>query len=117
MTRAGVAAIVLLTLGGCSNAPEKDAALANARIDCALDGAGGFVRDCTVEEMPDAQGTVLVVGREGAGYRRLRVTGDGRGVEAADGAEPARVAIISDGLIEVSVGADRYRLPANTGGN
>ena len=41
---------------------------------------------------------------------------DGRGVIAADGSEPAKVMIIGDGVIEVAVGGDRYRLPANTKG-
>jgi hypothetical protein len=31
---------------------------------------------------------------------------------AADGAEPANVRIVGPNLIEVSIGGDRYRLPA-----
>ena len=40
----------------------------------------------------------------------------GRGVISADGALSATVTIIDDGKIEVAIGRDRYRLPANTGG-
>ncbi|MBY4636647.1 hypothetical protein K5P26_05780 [Sphingopyxis sp. XHP0097] len=127
MTRAGAALLVLL-FSGCDSAPDNrtlaeaeargdSAALADGRIDCALEGAARFARDCTLQEIAGASGTVLVVGRTDAGYRRLRITGDGRGVETADGAEAARVTIVGDGLIEVGVGGDRYRLPANTGGN
>ena len=45
-------------------------------------------------------------------FRRLAATSDGRGVMAADGAEEATVAIVGKGLIEVSIGGNRYRLPA-----
>jgi len=33
-------------------------------------------------------------------------------VMAADGAESATVTVVGKGLIEVSIGSDRYRLPA-----
>lgn len=66
--------------------------------------------------MASGDGTVLVVGRDGAGYRRLLITTDGRGVVAADGVDPASVTIIGDGLIEVAIGGDRFRLSADTDG-
>ncbi|WP_428630373.1 hypothetical protein [Sphingopyxis sp.] len=88
----------------------------NGRIECALEGAKLFDRTCTIEEMSGQDGTVLVVGRANVGYRRLQITTDGRGVISADGAEPATVTIVGDGMIEVAIGSDRYRLPANTGG-
>ena len=50
------------------------------------------------------------------GFRRLRVTRDGRGVVAADGAERAQVTIIADDRIEVSIGGDTFRLPATVRG-
>ena len=114
-------------LAGCDSAPDNGTlaeaeargsreAAANGRIECALEGAKLFDRTCTVEEMSGADGTVLIVGKPAVGYRRLQVTTDGRGLIAADGSQPATVAIIGEGLIEVAVGADRYRLPANTGG-
>lgn len=37
---------------------------------------------------------------------------DGQGVAVADGAEPAEVWMNGTGEIEVSLGGDRYRLPA-----
>ena len=119
--------IAVLLVAGCNGGPDngklaeaeargsKEAAL-DGLIDCALEGAKAFDRDCTITEMSGADGTVLVVGKADVGYRRLQVTTDGRGVVSADGAEPAKVAIIGDGMIEVAVGSDRYRLPANTGG-
>ena len=48
----------------------------------------------------------------GGGFRRFVVAGDGTGVAAADGAEPAMVTIIDDDRIEVAIGGDTFRLPA-----
>ena len=123
----GTAALPLLLLAGCSDKPNNaDIAEAEAkqsrdaandgRIECALEGAKLFDRTCTVQEMSGADGAVLVVGRSDVGYRRLQITTDGRGVISADGAEVADVSIVGEGVIEVAVGGDRYRLPADTGG-
>ncbi|WP_287407304.1 hypothetical protein [Sphingopyxis sp.] len=117
----------LLLLAACGGPPDNGdlaeaeargarEAAAEGRIECALEGAKLFDRTCTVEEISGADGTVLVVGRANVGYRRLQIATDGRGVVSADGAEPAKVTIVGDGVIEVAIGSDRYRLPANTGG-
>lgn len=127
MKRLGGTALTLLALAGCNRAPDNGdlaeaeargsrEAAENGRIECALEGAKLFDRTCTVEEMSGENGAVLVVGRANVGYRRLQVTTDGRGVVSADGAEPAKVTIVGDNMIEVAIGHDRYRLPANTGG-
>ena len=116
----------IVLLAGCDRAPDNGAladaeargsrqAANDGRIDCALEGAKAFNRSCTVEEMSSADGTILIVGKQDVGFRRLQIATDGRGVISADGAEPAKVTIVGDNLIEVAVGADRYRLPANTG--
>lgn len=116
-------ALALAVLAACSGEPDnavladveaqqvREAAEAG-RVRCALGGADVFRLDCTMERIAGAEGETLVLGREDAGYRRFRVATDGRGVVAADGAEAARVTIVEDGVIEVAVGADRYRLPA-----
>ncbi len=117
----------LFLLGGCNAAPgngslaeaetgQARAAAVKGRIDCALEGAKAFARTCTIEEMSSAEGTILIVGRADTGYRRLAIAPGGRGLVSADGAEAANVTIVKDGLIEVAIGGDRYRLPANTGG-
>jgi len=122
-----LAVLPLLLLAACDRAPDN-AKLAEAeakqsrdaandgRIDCALEGAKLFDRTCTVQEISGADGAVLVVGRSDVGYRRLQITTDGRGVISADGAEVANVSIVDEGVIEVAIGNDRYRLPADTGG-
>ena len=43
----------------------------------------------------------------------MRVTNDGRGVVAADGAVPAIVKPLGAKLVEVTIGNDHYRIPAN----
>lgn len=121
-------ACAVLLLSGCNGAPDNAAlaeaeargsnqALKDGRIACALEGAKAFDRTCTIDEMSGADGTILIVGKPDVGYRRLQIATDGRGVISADGSEPAKVAIIGDGVIEVAVGGDRYRLPANTKGS
>jgi len=121
------AILTLLLLAACNRAPDNGElaeaeargsreAAENGRIECALEGTKLFDRTCSVEEMSGEGGTVLVVGRSNVGYRRLQITTDGRGLVSADGAEPAKVSIIGNNMIEVAVGNDRYRLPANTGG-
>lgn len=116
-----------LLLAACSNEPDnavlaeveadqvRDAAAAG-RIPCALAGADAFRLNCTMERVAGADGETLVLGRPDAGYRRFRITSDGRGVIAADGADVASVTLIDDGQIEVTVATDRYRLPATVKG-
>jgi hypothetical protein len=89
------------------------AASGREMIDCAVGGAAGFQRVCTVDQVPTPDGMTLVLRAPDGGFRRLQVTADGRGVVAADGAEPAQVAPVDAGHIEVAIGRDRYRLPAS----
>ena len=99
--------LVLLLLAGCGRAPGDPEPEMRA-IDCALAGAAPFTPTCRVEQA----GQVLVVHHPDGGFRRLQKVSDGRGVIAADGIEPAHVAWIPDGRLEVVVGQDRYRFPA-----
>ncbi|MGZ8351509.1 MAG: hypothetical protein ACXWUJ_00165 [Allosphingosinicella sp.] len=99
----------LLPLLAASGGPP--AAKVETRIECAIDGAAVFERVCTVERTAGRDVLFTLRGPSGS-FRRLVATQDGRGVMAADGAEPATVTIAGKDLIEVSIGADRYRLPA-----
>ena len=92
--------------------PEPAArATADARVPCAR-GAEELARVCTMERARTDAGIVLTLRHPDGAFRRLLVTADGRGVAAADGAEPARVTIVAPGEIAVGLGDARYRLPA-----
>ena len=111
--------IALLALAGCGRA-ESDGQSASAadphdgRIECRIGSARDFERFCSIERGGD--GRTLTVRKPDGGFRRLLVTDDGRGVIAADGAERARVTIIADNRIEVTIAGDTFRLPATVQG-
>lgn len=123
-------ATLLLLVAGCSGradqtadtdvlakaeADQSDAAAEDGRILCAH-GTAPMTRSCTVERTQGEGGLVLTVRHADGGFRRLLVTTDGRGVIAADGAAKAKVAIVGASDIEVTLGGDRYRLPATVKG-
>src|SRR3546814_15650446 len=94
MTKNSGGALALLLLAACNASPDNGAlsdaesrrageAAINGRIDCALEGAKRFDRDCTIDEMRGADDTNLVVGRPDKGYRRMQLaTGRPGGVSA-----------------------------------
>lgn len=115
MREAVGAALALLAAGGCSQdagAPSPDP---DSLIECAIDSTA-FARDCTVERSLVDGALTLVVRHPDGGFRRFDVLTDGRGVATADGADVAQVRL-ADGGIEVTVGEDRYRLPATVAGD
>ena len=108
---------MLAACGGTSKSQNTETASGDdGRIACALQGKPGFSPACTVDRIEGAVGLTLVVHNPDGGFHRLRVTTDGRGVIAADGAEKARVTIAGADEIEVAIGNDRYRLPATIKG-
>jgi hypothetical protein len=107
----------VLLLSACGAATEvTEAPSGGEKLACAVDGATDFAPVCNVERATRAEGLTLTIRHPAGGFRRLLVTKDGRGVIAADGAEVAIVAPVSDGLIEVTLGGDKYRLPATIKG-
>jgi hypothetical protein len=114
--------VLALLLIGCgesekSNGPAPLVQQSSAAVEapavppktvCAVEGADEFAPVCD-RELVDG---LLTLRHPSGGFRRLQVMTDGRGVIAADGSEPAKVATVGTSLIEVSVGGDRYRLPA-----
>lgn len=84
-------------------------------IECAIGQDAAWTRACRVERNKDATGVVLTLRHADGGFRRLRIVDDGRGVVPADGAEQVGMKVIGDRRIELSLGQDRYRLPATVG--
>jgi hypothetical protein len=100
---------LLLLVASCDAAPQ---ASHDDRIECQAEGEARFAHSCTVESVDTADGRLLTVRKADGGFRRLRVTTDGSGVVAADGAQRTHVTILPDSRIEVEIGGDRFRLPA-----
>lgn len=115
--RAAAILTLALLLAACGRGSEGLNATVedDGRIDCRIGGDTEFMRACRVERSKSTDGTLLTVHKPDGGFRRLTTTRDGRGVVAADGAEPADVRIVSDDLIEVAIAGDAFRLPARIG--
>lgn len=102
---------LVLTLAACgAEAGEGLQQTATTQIDCSLNGAVGFGRDCTMERVTKEGQSQLVVRHPDGAFRRFDLGVPGRGIVTADGAEQAEV-IERGGHVEVRVGSDRYRLP------
>ena len=101
--------------GGALNeagvAAAEEAAF-DGRVECALAGSATFKRICTAERTAAAKGDILFVRYADGGFRRFRILTDGRGLAPADGFDETKISLMENGMIEVSSGDDRYRLPA-----
>jgi hypothetical protein len=114
--RAAVCTVAMLLVAACAK-PASDRqhaaqSKAGQLLDCALEGTGRYQRICTFEVRSGSGGAILVLHKPDGGFRRLKIVKDGRGLVAADGSEPAMVHIESRDSIEVSIGDDRFLLPA-----
>jgi hypothetical protein len=109
----------LILLSACQKQEDDPVIQAAARapaVACALAGAAAFKPICTIEKVITNEGLALIIHHPDGGFRRLIVTTDGRGVVTADGADEAHVSVVDPFTIEVTVGQDRYRLPATVKG-
>jgi hypothetical protein len=102
-------------LENAENKADEQAAL-DGKVECALAGSSNFQRTCTTEQIAGAEGTILVIRHRDGGFRRFDILTDGRGLAPADGFDETRISLLSDGMIEVSSGDDKYRLPAQIKG-
>mgnify|MGYP000241720033 CR=1 FL=1 len=117
----GLTALLLIT--ACSGDPDNEV-LAEAEeraaasssddgtIECAVSGETNFTRGCQTERLSGESGTTLIIRHPDGGFRRFNVLTDGRGLEAADGSEQAKIEIVESGKIRISVGSDTYIMPA-----
>ncbi|MCX8476196.1 MAG: hypothetical protein MT490_10405 [Sphingomonas sp.] len=124
------AAIFALFLSACGSSPEQggespistsNQVLATTqpeapKVDCAPAGTADLTPACTIDRTETAAGPILTLRHPDGAFHRLQITRDGRGVVAADGAEPAKVTPLGPDRIEVELGGARYRLPATVRG-
>ncbi|MBP6379663.1 MAG: hypothetical protein KA312_04515 [Sphingorhabdus sp.] len=111
------ASIMLAGCGEESASQAGDGASSANRIECALAGSNSFERACSTETMPGEKGKMLVVRHPDGGFRRFNILTDGRGLAPADGFDDTAINLIGGGMIEVSSGDDKYRLPADIKGS
>jgi hypothetical protein len=126
ISRSGLSLLLVFGLAACGgnsaedfNNAEKDsdeAAARDGKVECALAGAATFERSCTTEQIAGSDGTILVIRHPDGGFRRFDILTDGRGLAPADGFDETTISLLSDGMIEVSSGDDKYRLPAQIKG-
>jgi hypothetical protein len=81
-----------------------------AALSCAVNGALNYSDGCTAERVLVDGAPVLVIRHADGGFRRFDVLPGGTLAEA-DGALPATV-LRTGGMLEVTIGSDRYRLDA-----
>ena len=98
-----------MLLAACGQQQPAESRIA---IDCRFPGTAALVRDCTMERVSSPEGTVLVLRRPDASFHRVLVVKDGRGVIAADGAEPVQVTPGQGKTIDIGVDGGIFRLPA-----
>ena len=85
------------------------------RIECQVAGSANFTRTCSLDRAERPDRLLLTIRKSDGGFRRILAANDDRGLIAADGSERAEIALLNDGRIEVSIGGDRFRLPAPAG--
>ncbi len=103
-------------LKNAENDADEAAAL-EGKVECALAGSAAFERTCTTEQIAGKESTILVIRHPDGGFRRFDILTDGRGLAPADGFDETKISLLSDGMIEVSSGDDKYRLPAQVKGS
>lgn len=101
----GLALLLLAACGSSGSGEQAQAGSAEPDLECATDGASDYTNGCTIER----NGTILTLHSPTGSFRRLRVA-NGK-VEAADGAEPARLLGDDGKRVSVAIGGDRYLIP------
>ena len=104
--------LLVLSLATACGRSEPSPPSGAETIPCATRGEVELKRLCIVSRSKTDAGLMLTLTGPDGTFRRLLIAKDGRGVIAADGAEPAKVEVIGAREIQVSIGGERYRLPA-----
>ncbi|MEO5707248.1 MAG: hypothetical protein ABIT10_11435 [Alteraurantiacibacter sp.] len=98
---------LLAACSGTEAAPEPE----GDTVACAVAGASELADDCTLEVVRAEGATNLIIHHPDGAFRRFIVLPDENGLIAADGADSATV-VEQDGAFAVTVGQDRYVVPA-----
>ncbi|MFW2350352.1 hypothetical protein [Qipengyuania sp.] len=96
---------LLLALGACGPAPERDTGQA---VACALDGAEEFTGHCRLVEVGEGEGAYFVMRHPDGGFRKLAPADTPSGYVEFDGAQEARSWREGDDVV-LAIGPDRYR--------
>jgi len=101
---------LVMMLPGCAVPGEDKVADAapDDRIECAVSGATEFAQACAVDR---SDPSALILRHADGGFRRIELAADGT-IDAADGSEAPLGNPLPDGRFELTIGNDRYRLPA-----
>ncbi|QSB43969.1 hypothetical protein IDJ81_11525 [Tsuneonella flava] len=84
------------------------------RIDCAIGEGSDFGPDCLVEKVSGEQGPEFIVRHPDGGFQRLRIAPNRSGMIAISGADEAVNELVGEPkVLQVTVGEDRYRFPAD----
>ena len=108
-------ALGVFALVACSQGEAQPQAAEGARrIECTQGEGGQFGPDCLVEKVAGEEGPEFVVRHPNGAFRRFRIAQDHQGMIAIDGADEAVSALRGQPpVMEVTVGPDRYRFPAD----
>lgn len=107
----GISATLALLLAACSASSEPPpVAAGEEHIACAVGGSAQLAEVCSVERAEKDGKLTLVVHHPDGAFRRFDVMTDGTGLAATDGAEQAETKL-ADGMLDVTLGADRYIFP------
>jgi hypothetical protein len=107
--RASAPIAALGLLAACSSGGDD---IRGEPIECAIGSAAELARECRLERIGVGEVARFIVHHPDGGFRRLELAPDGKGLAPSDGADEARNSL-SQGMIDLSIGQDRYRIPAD----
>ena len=116
--RLAAAFIPFVVLAGCSGGADEPLRPGPGQdlIACAPAGAATFGTDCTAELAADGDEQLVIVRNPDGSFHRFSIVDGGRRIEAADGAQMLDLKF-ADSKVTVTIGGDRYILPASTSGD
>ena len=111
-----ISSIVPLSLAliGCSGSEPVDETAVepgDQMLACAIGSGSEFTDSCTLQKVEKDGAAIYRVNHPGGGFRLFDAAEDGSGLVPHDGAEGAINSLDGD-VLEVAVGEDRYRFPA-----